>query len=1127
MSENVPVSLAERTTWVCPVCGEEAVADVWVLVDVVERPDLMELGRAGRLRHHECSRGHAFDVEEPLLVYSPGESPPLYLVLAKSWTDEAVGVRCRYLVGVARQRLGAAWDESAVQEGIPWIPWAFFAVALTEGLQAAVRRWEQWSAEWARFQILQKWRRATDSADAQRALAEYPQLLDEEWDTFLAESQETARARKQSDEYALLEERRALLRRCREVGVGPALAADDEFQRLLGVIDEFHRPDTQAERAEHLRRALALISRDRQPQLWATLHHELGYSLSLSRSGVRADNFEEAIAAYTVALEVRPRDIVPDRWARTQSNLGGVFADRIHGNRTENLERAIAAYSAALEVLTREAFPREWAQEQHNLGTVLAEIGDLGRPDNFQRAIDTYTAALEVRTREAFPREWAKTQNSLGNAYASLPSGNRSDNLDRAILAHRAALEVFRRDVFPDEWASVQNNLGTSCLDYPGEGRAQKLEEAIAAFTAALEVHTRRAFPNEWVVLQNNLADAYAARVRGTRVANLQLAVRLWQELIDDTHASLPLSLDPHPLTVRAARVLRRLVPAFLELGCRAEVVTALEQGRAVGLRGELARTHRTPIGLTEEEQHEYRELAARAREIPSERRRLEDRPLGSVERLALLAELGQQHEQTRNRLRELEQRDPEFALTAPTYGSVLELAREHALTLVYLQPMDDVLLGTLAFVVHPASPPEGPVEDDAIRLDGLSRRELSELLIAVPAGTSFGAEHAVALVEAGLQEGPLGWMVAYALTQLSDGAHDRDRAIACWRATMERILTGLGRTLTPLVDRLRKVGARRVVLSISGRLALLPVHATPVVGSPVGAAFFGDEFLLSYAPSASSLSQCLRRALSGRRGEPTLAALGNPDGSLPFATEEVLVIASRFGNRAQVAPGATGTRSWLDKHAAAGDYLELATHARFLPEAPSRASMTLAPSSGTGAEASLALDDLWGGRFRIREGCVVTASACETAQGYAQGDSDESLGFPAAFLGLGASSVIASLWAVNDLATALLVDRIYEHILDCGCSPTAAVQSATRALRCLARNEVRQWLELRRTVVEEELVQFETPQGGFDPERHAAEEAFEDRLANIEAALAWLDDQPDPPFAHPVFWAAFAAYGA
>jgi CHAT domain-containing protein len=58
-----------------------------------------------------------------------------------------------------------------------------------------------------------------------------------------------------------------------------------------------------------------------------------------------------------------------------------------------------------------------------------------------------------------------------------------------------------------------------------------------------------------------------------------------------------------------------------------------------------------------------------------------------------------------------------------------------------------------------------------------------------------------------------------------------------------------------------------------------------------------------------------------------------------------------------------------------------------------------------------------------------VTLSSCESGLGRAAGG-DGLLGFAQAFLVAGARSVCLSLWAVDDTATALLMDRFYRNLL-------------------------------------------------------------------------------------------------
>uniref|UniRef100_UPI001CFE5C10 tetratricopeptide repeat protein n=1 Tax=Microseira wollei TaxID=467598 RepID=UPI001CFE5C10 len=65
---------------------------------------------------------------------------------------------------------------------------------------------------------------------------------------------------------------------------------------------------------------------------------------------------------------IRTRDAFPVNWATTQNNMGNAYLYRILGEKAENIENAIAAYHAALTIRTRDAFPVNWATTQNNMG---------------------------------------------------------------------------------------------------------------------------------------------------------------------------------------------------------------------------------------------------------------------------------------------------------------------------------------------------------------------------------------------------------------------------------------------------------------------------------------------------------------------------------------------------------------------------------------------------------------------------------------------------------------------------------------------------------------------------------------------------------------------------------------
>jgi CHAT domain-containing protein len=76
----------------------------------------------------------------------------------------------------------------------------------------------------------------------------------------------------------------------------------------------------------------------------------------------------------------------------------------------------------------------------------------------------------------------------------------------------------------------------------------------------------------------------------------------------------------------------------------------------------------------------------------------------------------------------------------------------------------------------------------------------------------------------------------------------------------------------------------------------------------------------------------------------------------------------------------------------------------------------------------------------------LVALSACETQLG-AQSKGDDIVGLNRAFIYAGASSVIASLWTVDDEATNLFMKALYGH-LKRGMTKAAALQAAQAATR-------------------------------------------------------------------------------
>jgi tetratricopeptide (TPR) repeat protein len=276
-----------------------------------------------------------------------------------------------------------------------------------------------------------------------------------------------------------IEEHRALLARCRQQGIDAAFArylqpsAATPKYELRTLLQELSRPSTPGEilrRIAVCREALAMVDGHQQPELWATLQIELGNSLLQNPQGDRAEDVEEAIRRFGLALEVHTREGFPVDWALTQSNLGNAYAQRMLGERAENLEQAIDHYELALEVRTREGFPVQWAVIQNDLAIAYLQrmLGE--RAENLEEAIDHYELALEVYTREGFPVDWAMTQDNLALAYQERMLGERAENLEQAIDHYELALEVRTPNALPRDCRVTAYRLG---LLLYGEGASQ------------------------------------------------------------------------------------------------------------------------------------------------------------------------------------------------------------------------------------------------------------------------------------------------------------------------------------------------------------------------------------------------------------------------------------------------------------------------------------------------------------------------------------------------------------------------------------------------------------------------------------------------------------------------------
>ena len=173
-------------------------------------------------------------------------------------------------------------------------------------------------------------------------------------------------------------------------------------------------------------------------------------------------------------------------------------------------------------------------------------------------------------------------------------------------------------------------------------------------------------------------------------------------------------------------------------------------------------------------------------------------------------------------------------------------------------------------------------------------------------------------------------------------------------------------------------------------------------------------------------------------------------DAHLPNTAAEVRSIGQMFPRSSRVVVGKAATKTLFKRVAADYDYLHLATHGSLNRNAPTLSALELEPDEEN--DGRLELHEIVDMRLRAR---LVTLSACETALGKGYFSEtpagDEFVGITRAFLSAGSRNVLASLWAVNDESTRILMVRFYRHLFD-----TGAAEALARAQREVRHSNAR-----------------------------------------------------------------------
>lgn len=756
------------------------------------------------------------------------------------------------------------------------------------------------------------------------------------------------------------------------------------------------------------------------------------HGVMLRRSGSAEEGIEYQMRALAAARRAGAltfeRDIL--------NNLGISYKD------LGDYRTAARFYEQALAAIRGVDEPARAGGLLNNIGNLYRLLGE------HTKALELHTQALAFAEQAEDRENAARSLNTIGLTHYEL--GHYSEALDY----HERALAIRRELRDPIGEASALDGAGMA------RHRLGDSEAAIASLHEALAI--RRSTGERYSESHTLVHIALVERDRGNlarALEHVEAAVALADSLRStvvspDLRASFVASeQEPHELHID---VLMRLHAQRPHAGYAVRALEAAERGRARVLLESLAegradiRQGIEPALLAEE-----RALQRKLDDASSRISRLVSRqsaPRDIEAARSAIEALNTEYRQLQVRIRK---ESPTYAaLTQPRSLGVAEIQRElldpDTILLEYVVAEDRSWLWTVTpgAVASFELPPRRDIDAAA--------REMYNLLTARQprpgeSAPARGARIARADRMLRRQSAALGKMLLGPAAAHLGTTWRGKRLLVVAADVLEYLpFTALGdpATAQPLI-----AGHEVVNLPSASVLAVLREGAAERARPPKTLAVFADPV---FEPDDPRVSRTERREAAGG-GSPADRALRSFESvgetrlprltRLPFSRQEARAISGLVPPAARLEATDFEATRVAATSGALGEYrlVHFATHGFLNSEHPELSGLVLSlvDRDGRAQDGFLRLNDIYNLRLPAD---VVVLSACQTALGRAiRGEG--LVGLTRGFMYAGARRVVASLWQVDDLATAELMRLFYRGMLQDGLRPAAALRNAQRGL--------------------------------------------------------------------------------
>ncbi len=911
--------------------------------------------------------------------------------------------------------------------------------------------------------------------------------------------------------------------------------------------------------------ALRIYSKKDYPEKYADTQKNMGETYRVLPHGDIIENFKRSIECHKNALSVHTENDYPREYAMVQLNLGNSYLE-FPNKDSSTITHALECYKNALRCFTKENLAGECAKAQMNLGNVYSLLPSGIIEENLKKAVTYYNASLTFYNKTDFPQEHAYTQINLGACYIkqSIMTKNEPSNFEEALFCFYDALEFYTEKEYSRQYATVQTHLGYIYSMLSQKNGENYHEKAIMSYENALKIYTEKDFPWECVKILYNLSRIWITLPLDYKTKSYEILVRAIEIL--ETRIRFVSSFETcHLISEQQADIYYEIVSLCISLDKADEAFRYAEQGKSRTLMEmvhstQLRFSEKVPKTVRDEfldirDKLDYLRNYYQKTEFDNKNDQEILSQADHFEDLLPNANVWQEIDVLQNRYNHLLNKicdaDPGFAATEQVQSVSID-------EINLLIPQNTVFVecftgrnGTYIFVLDGRS----DARDTVLFLNDLKAQEIErfilrqwytpyyareeirillkmiyEYLVDIKEGNSDKQVERKKLILESIRIGrkqfstwykSLGLNLDFNLKQteniiLFDQLDDLPKMLKSldticrsssldsgWFNTIENMSSLLveklwyakdvtGKSLSYIVE---QCNPKRIVFIPHGGLHLLPLHLMPVQSEKTNEERLFDKYEIAYAPSASMLRFKLNQEkppVLQKNGTDHFFAVANPDKTLTFADIEVQVIAKHFEN-SHVLWYENATKENTLSESINANVIHFSCHGSFQVDSPLDSRLILAGGN-------LTLREIFA-KLKIPNANTVVMSACETGMIELE-RGDEYIGLTSGFMYAGASTIISSLWAVNDLSTSLLIIRWYENVLQKDMGKVAALNEAQKYIRDIRLSELAEY---------------------FDDQVFKHPNALE--IVNYYKHKANM--HPDEkPFDHPYYWGAFTCNG-